>query len=95
VGEAIGCVAPLAGDGIVPGMKSVQILLACWNDSEAYRQAILREFRWMEEEREVIDKLRANGSPDVKDAWVFKRNSKRMGMKVPLQEAIRLMRNLL
>ena len=26
VGEAIGCVAPLAGDGIVPGMKSAQIL---------------------------------------------------------------------
>ena len=32
IGEAIGCVAPLAGDGIVPGLRSVEILLDKWND---------------------------------------------------------------
>jgi flavin-dependent dehydrogenase len=94
VGEAIGCVAPLAGDGIVPGMKSVQILLDCWKDPAAYQQTILQEFRWMEKERRVIDKLRAKRNLDLKDAWVLKRNSQRMGMRVPLKDAIHLLSNL-
>jgi len=55
VGEAIGCVAPLAGDGIVPGMKSVRLLLEHWEDPEAYTRALLREFDWMKKERQLID----------------------------------------
>jgi len=94
VGEAIGCVAPLAGDGVIPGMKSAQILLHWWNDPEGYQRAILREFGWMEKERGVIDKLRANGNLGVKDAWVLKRNSQRMGMRVGLKDALRLLGNL-
>jgi hypothetical protein len=30
----------------------------------------------------------------VKDAWVLKKNSRRMGMQVGLKEAIRLVKNL-
>ena len=58
VGEAIGCVAPLAGDGIVPGMKSVQLLMKWWDDPSGYTRAVLKEFDWMKKERAVIDKLR-------------------------------------
>jgi len=68
----------LAGDGVVPGMKSVQILLQHWDDPEAYTKHILKEFRWMEKERQVIDKLLSKGSFESKmpgcsrrtpDAW--------------------------
>jgi flavin-dependent dehydrogenase len=94
VGEAIGCVAPLAGDGVVPGMKSARILLDYWEDPVGYQKAILREFSWMERERVVIDKLRGNLNLGFKDAWVLKRNSRRMGMQVGLKEAILLLKNL-
>ncbi len=87
VGEAIGCVAPLAGDGIVTGMKSAQLLMEHWNDPDGYRRAILKAFQWMESERHVIDKLRMSKPLRISDAWVLRRNSKRMGMKVGLREA--------
>jgi flavin-dependent dehydrogenase len=94
VGEAIGCVAPLAGDGVVPGMKSVQILLQEWDDPLGYTAAIQREFRWMKPERKVMDKLRGNRPLGIKDAWVLRSNLKRMGMQIGLPEAERILKNL-
>jgi flavin-dependent dehydrogenase len=94
VGEAIGCVAPLAGDGVVPGMKSVQILLSNWEDPDGYTRSILEEFGWMAKERSVIDKLRKSHHLGMADAWVLKENSKRMGMKVGIREAFKLVMRL-
>ncbi len=94
VGEAIGCVAPLAGDGIVPGMKSVQLLLKWWDDPSGYTRAVLKEFDWMKPERAVIDKLRKNRALGLNDARVLKRNSRRMGMQVGLKEAAALLMRL-
>ena len=93
-GEAIGCVAPLAGDGVVPGMKSVQILFNKWDDPGGYTRAILREFHWMKNERKVIDKLRKKEHLGSQEAWVLKKNSKRMGMQVGFKEAAMLIKNL-
>ena len=94
VGEAIGCVAPLAGDGIVAGMRSAQILMEYWNDPEGYTEAVLKEFHWMKSERNVIDKLRRNKSLGMDDALVLRKNSKRMGMKVGLKKARVLLEHL-
>jgi flavin-dependent dehydrogenase len=94
VGEAIGCVAPLAGDGIVPGMKSVRLLLENWDDPQGYAHAILKEFDWMKKERTVIDKLLARSVLGIKDAWVLRKNSKRMGMRVGLKEAFGFLKAL-
>jgi flavin-dependent dehydrogenase len=94
IGEAIGCVAPLAGDGVVPGMRNVQILLQNWDDPEHYTEAVLAEFRWMEDERTVIDKLRRAEGAGIKEAWVLRRNSKRMGMEVRLKDAFALLKHL-
>lgn len=94
VGEAIGCVAPLAGDGVVPGMKSVQLLLNHWDDPDQYTEAVLKEFQWMESERRVIDKLRKKKPLGIQDALVLKRNSKRMGMQIHISDAAKLIRRL-
>lgn len=94
VGEAIGCVAPLAGDGIVPGMKSVRLLVENWDDPDQYKKAVLREFGWMRDERRVIDKLRRMERLGVIDVWVLKKNSRRMGMEIGFLEAAELMKNL-
>jgi flavin-dependent dehydrogenase len=94
VGESIGCVAPLAGDGIVPGMKSVQLLLKHWDDPTGYSRAILKEFEWMKTERHVIDKLLASSPLGIKDAWVLRKNSKRMALQVGLKEAVKFLKTL-
>jgi len=94
VGEAIGCVGPLAGDGIVPGLESARLLLEWWDDPEGYTRAVLREFGWMKKERAVIDKLRRGEKPGLGSAWVLKKNSKRMGMQVGFREASILLRHL-
>ena len=94
VGEAIGCVAPLAGDGVVPGMKSAQILVNTWDDPEAYTEAILDEFDWMTRERRVIDKLRGAGRLGLREAWVLKKNSRRMGFRIGLREAALFVKKL-
>lgn len=94
IGEAIGCVAPLAGDGIVPGMRSVQLLLETWDKPQQYEEAVLGEFRWMKDERGVIDRLRTGERVGLREARVLRRNSKRMGMRVGLREAIALVKGL-
>jgi flavin-dependent dehydrogenase len=94
VGEAIGCVAPLAGDGIIPGMRSAQLLMEQWDDPSGYTKAILREFRWMQGERRVVDKLRRDEAFGLGDAWVLKKNSRRMAMEVGLKEAAMLLKHL-
>ena len=48
----------------------------------------------MEKERQVIDKLLSKGTLRIKDAWVLKKNSRRMGMQVGLKEALLLLRAL-
>jgi flavin-dependent dehydrogenase len=94
VGEAIGCVAPLAGDGIVPGMKSARILVNHWDDPNAYTEAILKEFHWMTSERRVIDKLRSKNRLGLREAWVLKKNSRRMGFRIGLRDAIMFIKKL-
>jgi flavin-dependent dehydrogenase len=94
VGEAIGCVAPLAGDGIVPGMKSVQLLIKHWDDPDGYTRAVLKAFRWMHGERRVLEKLRKGQPLRVQDALVLKRNSKRMGMQIKIGQAAKILRRL-
>jgi flavin-dependent dehydrogenase len=94
IGESIGCVAPLAGDGIVPGMRSVQLLLDSWDNPRQYMEAVLGEFRWMKDERGVIDKMRKAEGIGLREARVLRRNSKRMGMRVGLREALTLLNNL-
>ena len=94
VGEAIGCVAPLAGDGIVPGLRSAQHLVEHWDDPAAYRRAILRDMRWMTSERQVLNKLIEGRRLNILDAWVLKKNSRRMGIKIGIKSASLLMRNI-
>jgi flavin-dependent dehydrogenase len=94
VGEAIGCVAPLAGDGIVPGMKSVEILMNHWDDPEAYTRAILGEFDWMRNERRVVDKLMGMEHLGLSDLWVLKRNARRMGVRIGLAQVGTFIKNL-
>jgi len=94
VGESIGCVSPLVGEGIVPSLQSVEILLKHWDNAVGYTKAILDAFDWMREERQVVDRLVAGKRLGIRDAWIVKKNSNRMGITVGLEVALRLMRRL-
>lgn len=94
VGEAVGCVAPLAGDGVVTGMETARLLLRYWNDPEAYSNALLHAYAWMEDERRVVDKLLSRATLGLGDAWVLKKNSKRMGMRLGINDALNLLTHL-
>ena len=94
IGEAVGCVAPLAGDGVVPGMRSVQLLLDSWGKPQRYGEAICDEFRWMSDERRIIDRLRSGKGVGLLDARVLRKNARRMGMRVGLRQALALLKNL-
>ena len=94
IGEAIGCVGPLAGDGIVPGMRSAQLLAQHWDHPEKYTHAILNEFKWMKKERHLLDRIARGDKPGLGDAWVFKNNAKRAGMKIGLRNALAVLKRL-
>ncbi len=94
IGEAIGCVGSMAGDGIVPGMKSAQLLMQHRDDAEKYTHSILHEFKWMKNERRVVDKIYRNEKLGFGDAWVFKSNARRAGMKIGLKQALGVLKRL-
>jgi hypothetical protein len=73
---------------------SFQILIDYWDDPAEYKEAILREFSWMENERRVVDKLRKDEPLGMKDAWVVRKNSRRLGMQVGLKESLLFLKNL-
>jgi hypothetical protein len=87
-------VAPLAGDGIVTGMGTVNLLLKHWDDPGGYEKAVIHEFGWMEEERRILEKLLEGNAPDRHDALVLKGNSRRMGVRIGLKDAASLLKKL-
>jgi flavin-dependent dehydrogenase len=44
VGESIGTVYPMLGEGIIPSMQCVNLFVDNMNDKEAYRKAVLEKF---------------------------------------------------
>jgi flavin-dependent dehydrogenase len=90
-GEAIGCVSPLMGEGILPGVKSAAIMLANWEAPEAYREAILREFSWMKEERQVLDKMVLGKKLGIFDAAALSHTAKRLKMNLDYVQALNLL----
>jgi len=91
VGESIGVVAPIAGEGVAPGMASARILVECWDDPGSYTARILKEFRWMRSERGILDKISAGGELGIQD-WITLRNTgRRMGAKVGIKDVMTLL----
>ena len=61
IGESIGCVSPITGEGNAPAMRSAEIFLnhVLINGAtpEQYERIICREFSWMDRERRFFDAL--------------------------------------
>ncbi len=88
VGEAIGCVSPLSGEGIVPSMKSAELLLGNWENEEEYTEAIIREFSWMKAERNIWDRVLQGKPSSILDFIYRMKNAKRFGTNIGFKELI-------
>jgi flavin-dependent dehydrogenase len=94
VGEAIGCVAPLSGEGIIPGMKSARILVDNWANRKDYEKSILKEFAWMKAERRVLDKALQGKRLGLLDARVLMNSGKRFRMNLAYKLSLSLLRSI-
>jgi len=91
VGEAIGIVAPIAGEGVVHGMRSARILESCWEDSHSYTASIRDEYSWMPVERKILEKLIAGGSFSIGDWRALVKMGRRMGAELGLKETMSML----
>jgi flavin-dependent dehydrogenase len=94
VGEAIGCVAPLIGEGIIPGLISARLLLANWENPQAYQRAILKEFSWMKAERKLIDKAVQGKRFGLLDVQALRNGTKRFNIHLSYGQGSILLKSI-
>ncbi len=89
VGESIGTVAPIGGDGNLHSMQCAEILLKNLGDPESYSRRVLEAFDWMRRERLVLDKIRQGRRPSLLDLRVFSDHARRLGFGISPRLAMR------
>lgn len=94
VGESIGTVGPLGGDGNIYAIECAQMLYENLGDPEGYTKAVLKKFGWMKKEREILDKLIQGKNPSLFDAWVFMQHIRRVGFKIGIKQAWELLKRV-
>jgi len=66
VGEAVGTVCPISGEGIVPSIRSSELLCESISDGELrleeYERSMRREFGWVESQLRFIESLTEKSS---------------------------------
>jgi flavin-dependent dehydrogenase len=95
IGESIGAVGPLAGDGNLHAMQTAEMLLEHWEDLDGYVKEVLSRYDWMRRERGTAEKISAGVTPNLSDALVFRRHSKMVGMEMNTLHILRLFRKSL
>jgi len=94
VGEAIGCVSPLLGEGIAPSMRSALLLAHHWDEPAGYVEAVLREFSPFERLHRVQEKLKQGKKPGFFDLLVLRRTMMRYGIHLGVGDGMRMLLGL-
>ncbi|MDI6718842.1 MAG: hypothetical protein QMD46_04450 [Methanomicrobiales archaeon] len=92
VGESIGTVSPLSGEGITNALRCATLYLAHESDPHAYSSAVLEAFSWMVREREVLDKVMRGQMLWPRDMQVFRRNASRVGMRITVVDVLAILK---
>lgn len=95
VGESIGTVSPVTGEGIAHAMRCADLYLEHERDPAAYSDAVVREFSWMARERRIVERMMAGGWPSLADVRLLKQNAARMGIHVGVLDAVPVLATLL
>lgn len=95
VGESIGTVGPLGGDGNLYAMQCAELLMENWDDLDAYAQEVLSRYAWMRKERVALDKLRRGRLPSPLDTRTFLQHTQRVGIEMSMGQALSWFRKAL
>jgi flavin-dependent dehydrogenase len=95
VGESIGTVSPLGGDGNLYAMQCAEMLVENWDDLDKYSQSVLKKFDWMRREREGLERLMGGEMPSVGDLRTFVQHARRAGFEMGMVNALRFFKKAL
>ncbi len=95
VGECIGTVAPLGGDGNLYAMQCAEMLVEHWDDLNKYTMTVLKKFDWMRRERECLERLMGGQMPSISDVRTFVQHARRAGFEMSTVSALRYFKNAL
>jgi flavin-dependent dehydrogenase len=97
VGESIGTVYPLLGEGIIPSMQCVNIFVEHLDDMEAYSEAVLEHFDiYAKVYRFIKAKMDGNFSllrrfPEMASMyWHMRTNERRYGLETKLGDILKV-----
>lgn len=95
VGESIGTVSPITGEGIMHAARCAGLYLDHEGDPRAYSDAVVREFSWMAEERKIVEKAMAGRGLSLPDWRILQRNAASMGIRMGVPDLLAVLRTLL
>jgi hypothetical protein len=94
VGEAIGAVSPLSGEGNVPGLLTCQLLLDNWENPVGYTARIFQELHWMEEERRLMDLALGGAKIGFAHLDIVLKNAERLGIHITAEKGLEMFTTL-
>ncbi|NIA10043.1 MAG: hypothetical protein GWP10_10025 [Nitrospiraceae bacterium] len=92
VGEAVGCVSPMCGAGIIPSIKSAMLLADNIDDPHRYEQMLISDFSFLDREVSIVRKLSSGRRLSLIDLLVLYRNSRRFGIFPGWRELVKILR---
>ena len=91
VGESIGTVGPLGGDGNLYAMQCAEMLFEHLGDLEKYQEEVLRKYEWMRKERTSLVSLLSGHRPAPRDVKVFVQHAHRVGFTMSPIQALKFL----
>jgi flavin-dependent dehydrogenase len=91
VGEAIGTVSPITGEGITHAIRCAALYLAHERDPGAYSDAVIREFSWMAGERGILEKATARRWVPLPEWRFVQQDAASMGIHVGIPDALAIL----
>lgn len=95
VGESIGTVSPVTGEGIAHALRCAQLYLEHEADPAAYSVAVCREFAWMDQERRILDRALAGRWISGAEWRILQRNAASMGIHMDLRDVLAVVGRML
>tara|TARA_B100000949_G_C14208295_1_gene419151 strand:+ start:70 stop:1074 length:1005 start_codon:yes stop_codon:yes gene_type:complete len=98
VGESIGTVFPLLGEGIIPSLQCSNILLENLEDMESYRREVLENFGAYDAVYDIVKakienrySIKSNFLDLLRTYFYMKKRENRFGLKVSMFDMLKLM----
>jgi len=80
IGEAVGCVSPLCGAGVVPAIESAMLLADNIGNPKRYEHLLISDFSYLDREVTILRKIGDGKRLDVLDVIVMRHNAARFGI---------------